>query len=43
MRAKILNEIINAEIKDIILPQDYKYDWERLVSSEGTNEPIQII
>lgn len=32
-RAKILNEIINARIMDIILPEPYTYDWTRLAES----------
>ena len=27
-KAEILNEVINARIVDILLPDDFKYDWE---------------
>jgi hypothetical protein len=44
MRVSILNEIINAQIKDIILPEHFTYNWDRMIeSSRETNEPIKII
>lgn len=44
MRAKILNEIINAKITDIIVPETCTYNTDRLVeSSREVNDPINII
>jgi len=34
-RAKILNEVINARIVDIFLPEDFKYDWENFCEVNG--------
>lgn len=44
MKAKLLNEVINAKIKDIIIPEDFTYNHDRLMeSSRLINEPIRII
>ncbi|KKN21398.1 hypothetical protein LCGC14_0925830 [marine sediment metagenome] len=44
MKAKILNEIIGAGIKDIIVPEDCTYNQPRMMeSSRVVWNPIQII
>ena len=42
-RAKILNEIINAKITDVLVNEDCRYDWDRLAeSNRDLNHPITI-
>jgi len=43
-KAKILNEVINAKIVDIMVPGDCTYNWERLVESSRVNSsPVTIV
>jgi len=44
MEAKILNEIINAKIENIIVPDSCTYNNEDMIeSSREVNDPVKII
>ena len=34
-RAKILDEVINARITDIFLPDDFRYNWKNFCEVNG--------
>lgn len=42
-RAKITDEVINARIKEILMPEEYSYNTDRLAeSSRNINNTISI-